>query len=47
MDQWTARSTNLLLNNRVIKLESKLVSDDNSVEVYKKYLEFISELKMN
>ena len=45
MDQWTARSTNLLLNNRVIKLESKLVSDDNSVEVYKKYLEFISELK--
>ena len=46
MDQWTARSTNLLLNNRVIKLESKLVSDDNSVEVYKKYLEFISELKI-
>ena len=45
MDQWTARSTNLLLNSREIKLESRLVSDDNSEEVYNKYLAFIAELK--
>jgi len=45
MDQWTARSTNLLLRKREIKLESKLVSDDNSEQVYMRYLEFISELK--
>lgn len=45
MDQWTARSTNLLLNSREIELESRLVSDDNSEEVYNKYLVFIAELK--
>ena len=45
MDQWTARSTNLLLNKNEIKLERNMVSDNNSVQVYMKYLEFVSELK--
>ena len=45
MDQWTARSTNLLLNKKIIRLEMNYVSDKNSEQVYKKYLDFISELK--
>lgn len=46
MDQWTARSTNLLLNVILIKLTSnKNVDEKNSQHVYVKYLNFISELK--
>ena len=46
MDRWTARSTNLLLNAAVVKLNSnKYVVNQNSTQVYSKYLEFISELK--
>lgn len=46
MDRWTARSTNLLLNAPVVKLNStKYVDNENPTQVYAKYLEFISELK--
>ena len=46
MDQWTARSTNLLLDASVVKLNSaKCVDPKNPQQVYAKYLEFISELK--
>jgi hypothetical protein len=47
MDRWTARSTNLLLGSRLIKLEGKTkrVSDNNSEQTYSKYLEFISKLQ--
>ncbi len=46
MDQWTARSTHLLLNEKIIKLDdNKYVSSDNSMRVYQRYLEVISELK--
>lgn len=48
MDQWTARSINLLLNAPVIKLTSnKNVDHENSQQVYASYLNFISELKTN
>ena len=46
MDQWTARSTNLLLDGSVVKLNStKCVDPKNRQQVYANYLEFISELK--
>ena len=46
MDQWTAQSTNLLLNAPVIKLRpSKTVHDENSQQVYARYLNFVTELK--
>ena len=46
MDRWTARSTNLLLNAPVVKLNStKYVDNENPKQVYAEYLEFISELK--
>lgn len=45
MDQWTARATNLLLNKKVIKLVSnRFVSPRNNAQIYKDYLNFISEL---
>ena len=46
MDQWTARSTNLILNAPVIKLtRNKNVDKANCQQVYLKYLDFITELK--
>lgn len=45
MDQWTARSTNLLLGKTLIKLVGNVVSDSNSEQVYREYLHFAAELK--
>jgi hypothetical protein len=45
MDQWTARSTNLLLGKALIKLVGNYVSDSNSEQVYREYLNFVTELK--
>ena len=45
MDQWTARSTNLLLGKTLIKLVGNVVSDTNSEQVYGEYLHFVAELK--
>ncbi len=46
MDQWTARSTNLLLGKKIIKMQSRThVTDNNSEQIYKSYLEFVSELQ--
>ena len=45
MDQWTARSTNLICNREIIKLDGIYVSARNSEQTYSKYLEFISELQ--
>lgn len=46
MDQWTARSVNLLSTQEIIKLKSKtVVSDCNCDDVYKRYLEFVAELQ--
>ena len=45
MDQWTARATNLLLNKKMIKLvRNRFVSPRNNAQIYKDYLNFISEL---
>lgn len=46
MDQWTARSTNLLLGKKVIQLSNNLVSDNNPEGVYIKYLNFVAALKI-
>lgn len=45
MDQWTARSTNLLLGKKIIRLDNKSVSDNNSDGVYVEYLNFVVALK--
>lgn len=45
MDRWTARSTNLICNREIIKLDGNYVSPRNSEQTYSKYLEFISELQ--
>lgn len=45
MDQWTARSANLLLGEKLIKLNSgRYVNDRNDSEIYAKFCEFIREL---
>lgn len=46
MDQWTARSTNLLLGKKIIKMQGRThVTDNNSEQIYKSYLDFVSELQ--
>ena len=45
LDQWTARSMNKLLASKVVLLNNgKYVSSQNSLDVYRRYLSFISEL---
>lgn len=46
MDQWTAKSVNMLCNDKIIKLDSGYVSKRNKETTYIKFIEIVKKLQI-
>ena len=46
MDQWTAKSVNLICNDKIIKFDGDTVSKRNNNKVYKAFIEIIKKLQI-
>ena len=46
MDQWTAKSVNLICNDKIIKFDGDTVSKRNNDNVYKAFIEIVKKLQI-